>query len=588
MSRTPVPPSRSFAGRLVGAVVAASAVVVLAAPSAASAADDAVLAARPAPGVAPRIVGGTQIPITRAPYQASIETEGEGEEDTGVCGGTILDATHVLTAAHCTFDAEDPGLAVDDPDAYAVYAGVTDFNAGLDEDYDPTTDPMQIKAVGGVARHPGYLGPSSSTDLTRLIDDVAVLTLSEPLDLSTPNAQAAELPAAGPNPATGSVAFFSGYGFQDPAAEEPDGKLYGVDTTLAESVDPQALGGAGPLNALFLTTVSGAACRDDSGGGLVVGGRVVGVMSSLVSCGGSRPGLFSALTAGENLSFVRGVLDGAVPAIPRAPRGGTDVTLTTPREPHAGDALTCAAGTWDQGPTYAFTFTDARDGTVLQSGSSARYALTGADVGRTVSCRATATTPGGVGRTPATSATPAVLPAPDGGTPTTPTTPEEPTTIGTPTVPVPPATTPAPSGTAPTPAKLAAVAGSGASRVRQGSAFTLTATVRNAGGVAAKGLRICVRIGSRFSVASRGGATLSAGRLCWTVASLGGVATTRQKAATTVTRTFRLRADRDAVPGRTTAATVTVTAPSLRASTARRLVTIQRRARAAAGGGVTG
>jgi len=48
------------------------------------------------------IVGGSQIPITDAPYQVSIEFyDTQTQQWAYGCGGTILSDTWILTAGHC-------------------------------------------------------------------------------------------------------------------------------------------------------------------------------------------------------------------------------------------------------------------------------------------------------------------------------------------------------------------------------------------------------------------------------------------------------------------------------------------------------
>jgi hypothetical protein len=72
------------------------------------------------------IVGGSQIAITQAPWQAEVFAEfesGKGVE----CGAAILDSTHVITAAHCTFDLETGKRLA--PGAFVVVAGTASITA---------------------------------------------------------------------------------------------------------------------------------------------------------------------------------------------------------------------------------------------------------------------------------------------------------------------------------------------------------------------------------------------------------------------------------------------------------------------------
>ena len=538
--------TRRRAVPLAGSILAASAIAALA-PAAAAAADGStVLRAdqgtqRPS---VPQIVGGDVAGISSAPYQVRIRanTEGQPWGTAGkftTCGGSVLDATHIVTAAHCTIN---PANANIDPASYVVDTGFSRFDPTPGAGSDPAPQPgdtLQTKSVSAVRRHAGYGRPGgASGTLTQLADDAAVLTLSTPL---TFDANTQPIPLADPGPSAGSgEARVTGFGLQSNGGEA-NGAFYSLTAPVVDPAVAPERGGTGELNALYVVTLSprGSTCQGDSGGPLVQNGRLIGIVSSGPKCGADTPSYFANVSAPEVRDFLLGN-----DAPPLAPRGGQDVSLRLPSStPEAGDTITCSAGTWSNGPTFAYRFTDTRSGRVLAEGPSATYRIKAGDAGATISCRGLATTPGGVGVTPPTEAAPAVRAA-----------------------------------ATPDPARLTAAITSGSSRVRQGGRVSFRVTVRNTGDVTARTVRTCVRVSSRFSIVSRGGATLSGGRLCWTNVRL----------ASTTTKRFSLRADRDARAGRTTAASVSVTSPSVRSASARRAVTIVRRATAVSPGGVTG
>jgi secreted trypsin-like serine protease len=79
----------------IAAVLAATLVVALGAAAAPAGAGQATT----------RIVRGTPAAVEQVPWQVSIFDRTMSE----TCGGSILDATHILTAAHCATIAENSG-----------------------------------------------------------------------------------------------------------------------------------------------------------------------------------------------------------------------------------------------------------------------------------------------------------------------------------------------------------------------------------------------------------------------------------------------------------------------------------------------
>uniref|UniRef100_A0A2C9JLA3 Peptidase S1 domain-containing protein n=1 Tax=Biomphalaria glabrata TaxID=6526 RepID=A0A2C9JLA3_BIOGL len=79
-----------------------------------------------------------------------------------LCGGTILDATHILTAAHCTADA------------LSITATVGEYDSTLEEG---TEQVFEVSVPDGVSQHPGFSFQNQT-------NDIAILTLSTPIDLS--------------------------------------------------------------------------------------------------------------------------------------------------------------------------------------------------------------------------------------------------------------------------------------------------------------------------------------------------------------------------------------------------------------------
>lgn len=106
------------------------------------------------------IVGGENTTIQEHPWQVSIR-EGTSRHD---CGGSILNANWILTAAHCV----DGGS----PSSFQVRAGITRLS-----------ERGQVRDVAEIIVFPGYVDVTEGKD-------VALFRLSAPLDLSGPNASA--------------------------------------------------------------------------------------------------------------------------------------------------------------------------------------------------------------------------------------------------------------------------------------------------------------------------------------------------------------------------------------------------------------
>ncbi|MEV4420126.1 trypsin-like serine protease [Patulibacter sp. NPDC049589] len=519
VARRPAPPAL---------IAAALALATLAGPAAATSG----AAASSGDHATPRVVAGTAVTVATVPYQARIRVrlDGAAWDDASAsrmigCGAIVLSKTTVLTAMHCVVNGKTPIGAR----AIVVDTGSSRYDTDPAKREAPkplTGDTPQTRRVTLVRRHPGYPNPGGGpATRDQRADDVAVLTLASPLTL---DGNTKPVPLAAPGaPQTAGVARASGFGLQSGGATSPNGRLYVLDTQL---IDPGLTPGWWEsTNALWVgtTTPAGSLCEGDSGGPLVQNGQLIGVFSSMtLGCPAGAQNTFTSTSAPEVRDFVLG---NSKPA--RAPRGGSDVLLSG--SARAGDALTCAPGTWSDAPSLGLVFFDTRDGTVLQSGPSTTYVLGDGDVGRTVSCRSVATTAGGIGRSPRTGITPPVAPRPA-----------------------------PPAPTVPSAARLKVQANAGASRVRRRGRVAFVIAVDNVGDTPARSVRTCVTVGSRFVVSSRHGGTLRRGRLCWQ---------TKELERRTLKR-FVVRAKSNARRGRTTAVRVKATATSVHsASTSRRL-----------------
>jgi hypothetical protein len=332
------------------------------------------------------IVGGRQIPITQAPWQVfilSIIPIEEEKELLLLCGGSIVDATHIVTAGHCTYDPES-GSPIPAGDMF-VSAGTSDFNR-------PEAGEQEAE-VASVRVHPYFeysRGPGTP-------DDIAVLTLTQSLTF-TSSVQPVGLVASGNTPPEGTQVNLTGFGEEVPT-EFPEGFLNSLGMTVGYS---RPCGGEADAVFLCASSPTGSGCEGDSGSALTGGSTptLVGVMDTVESipakqCGAESEDGFVNVAAPEIQDFI----DGSETP-PRAPRGRGAIIRAVPE---VGHAMTCEPGTWSGSPTFTYSFVSSTNLQILQSGPSAGYELTEADVGRSIYCQVSASNAGGtgMGRTPA-------------------------------------------------------------------------------------------------------------------------------------------------------------------------------------------
>ncbi len=226
------------------------------------------------------IVGGANTTVAAHPWQVAITTSSGFQ----FCGGSIVNASWIVTAQHC--------VAGGDSDMRVV-AGITRVSQQATG---------QIRAINAVTTAPGFTDPTVG-------DDVALLHLATPLDLSGANAQAiglispADATAGATNP--GVVANVSGWGTLSAGGATPD-ILQAVDVPLLSNATVSSLYGmtitGDQLGAGVLNVGGKDSCQGDSGGPLTVlfGGaaRLAGVVSWGNGCAEAQfPGLYARVSS---------------------------------------------------------------------------------------------------------------------------------------------------------------------------------------------------------------------------------------------------------------------------------------------------
>jgi len=138
------------------------------------------------------------------------------------CGGSIIDANHILTAAHCL----DHGIST-----YRVHAGENNLES------DDGTE--QVLDIAEIIIHPEYLNGEGTN-----ANDIAILRLAFPLAFND-----AVQPIALPNPGHISTGVFqtSGWGALTQGGGSPD-VLQKVQVPLVEDAQCAEYYGSGQIN----------------------------------------------------------------------------------------------------------------------------------------------------------------------------------------------------------------------------------------------------------------------------------------------------------------------------------------------------
>lgn len=214
------------------------------------------------------IVGGSNASIADHPWQVSLVFTGEGRRSGHFCGGSIVDAHTVVTAAHCYVPRNK----------FFVRAGVSGRMQTTGQDV----------AVQRVDRHPRHA--------RRWAGDVAVIKLKTPLQFNEsvqPIALASDEDLS--NATVGSV---SGWGLRFEGSRKRPFHLKAVTIDLISDTQCRTLLNARVERASETCghTPGAGACRGDSGGPLVVRDatgepKLAGLVSWGNECGG--PSVFA-------------------------------------------------------------------------------------------------------------------------------------------------------------------------------------------------------------------------------------------------------------------------------------------------------
>jgi trypsin len=209
------------------------------------------------------IVGGSTVPDDRYAFMASVQTKGSSGSDGHFCGGSVIAARWVLTAAHCMVD-EKPG----DLQVAVGRTDLEDSSAG------------QTVGVDRVVVHPDYA--DTGTFDAALIHTTAAM--------SAPTIALAPL-GDDQLEQSGAALTVAGWGTEFFGSPIIPSRLKSVDVEAVADADCTTNGmmGFAPDSEICAETLGGDSCQGDSGGplfgNLADGRRVqVGIVSYGLGC----------------------------------------------------------------------------------------------------------------------------------------------------------------------------------------------------------------------------------------------------------------------------------------------------------------
>ncbi|XP_017085724.1 serine protease SP24D [Drosophila eugracilis] len=209
--------------------------------------------------IEPRIVGGTKAKEGQFPHQISLRLREEH-----YCGGVIISATHVITAAHCVKHGNDVVPA----DLWTIQAGSLLLSSGG----------VRVP-VASITVHPDYR-PHGHYDL-------AVLRLQSPL---TFDSNIAAIPMATEDPPAGASMDISGWGQTSDKGPLSDSLLFVQVTSMSRETCRWYVQNLPDSMICLLHPRNKGTCFGDSGGPATYNGKVVGLAVLLYGgCGRAAP-----------------------------------------------------------------------------------------------------------------------------------------------------------------------------------------------------------------------------------------------------------------------------------------------------------
>ncbi|XP_055378632.1 trypsin Blo t 3-like [Condylostylus longicornis] len=205
-----------------------------------------------------RIVGGDDAEIENYPYQISLQLKGQH-----FCGGSIYKPNVIITAAHCVVGREAKDLNI---------------RAG-----------SKNRESGGVVIKVKEIISAEEWNEQTIDNDIAIIVLAENLQYSN-KIQPIEL--AKEEPKAGKLAKISGWGLLKEGGRESPLILKAITIAIWDRNDCNILVGERLTKNMICAGIKEGGqgpCQMDSGGPVVVDGKLVGVVSWAIGC--ARPNM---------------------------------------------------------------------------------------------------------------------------------------------------------------------------------------------------------------------------------------------------------------------------------------------------------
>lgn len=224
------------------------------------------------------IVGGDQATAGDFPFIVSLSRSGGSH----FCGGSLLNANTVLTAAHCSVGQSASSVQ--------VRAGSLKRNSG-----------GTLVGVSRITVHPSYASGTYN-------NDVAIWRLSTPISTSS-TISYASLAASGSDPVAGSQATVAGWGVTTQGGSSSPVDLRKVTVPIISRATCRSQYGTSAVTtSMFcagLTAGGKDSCQGDSGGPIIAAtsGALIGVVSWGEGCAQpNRAGVYAGV--GSLYSFI--------------------------------------------------------------------------------------------------------------------------------------------------------------------------------------------------------------------------------------------------------------------------------------------